>query len=82
MAYQQRANWLKVVMGTFTAKQRSALERLGLDQRAKRIVQRKGELVAEGRLELDEPTSMPDGRGAEREGAHSEAATEATRPAE
>lgn len=52
-AYLQRAAWLHVVVQSFTAQQRQELTQLPPDQRAKRLLQRKTELMQQGKLAPD-----------------------------
>ena len=58
-AYRQRAKWLDVVVRSFTPEQRQALQEMPPDDRARKILARKAELLKQGRLEVDAPTSAP-----------------------
>ena len=59
-AYLQRAQWLHVVVESFTAQERDELTKLPPDQRAKRLLERKTELVKQGKLAPDtQPASNP-----------------------
>ncbi len=57
--YRQTAEWLKVVTASFTADQRKALLAMTPQQRAKALLDRKAELVKEGKLAPDTPASAP-----------------------
>lgn len=58
-AYRHRAEWLKVVVGSFTADERKQLLSLPLKEQAKRILDRKEELIGQGKLTADQPTTQP-----------------------
>lgn len=57
--YQARAQWLSVVAASFTPEQRKALEAMPAEQRAKALLDRKAELIAQGKLAPDAPASAP-----------------------
>lgn len=48
--YRQRAQWLKVVVASFTAQQRQELQAASPKEKASRLLQRKEELIREGKL--------------------------------
>ena len=52
-AYLQRAQWLHVVVESFSAQERDELTKLPPDQRAKRLLDRKAELIKQGKLAPD-----------------------------
>ena len=54
-AFRRRARWLKVVLKSFSPKQRDQLQRMPLKQRLERILQRKASLVRQGKLTVDTP---------------------------
>jgi len=54
-AYRRRAQWLKVVVASFTPEQRKWLKSLSPRQRARRLIERRDELVKQGKLKLDRP---------------------------
>jgi len=64
-AYLTRAAWLRVVVESFTPAQRQALESLPPQDRAKQLLDRKTQLIHEGKLPADTvdaavfPTTMP-----------------------
>jgi hypothetical protein len=59
-AYLQRAAWLHAVVESFTAQERKDLTQLPPDQRAKRLLQRKAELIQQGKLAPDtQPATAP-----------------------
>jgi hypothetical protein len=59
-AYLQRAQWLHVVVESFSAQERDELTKLPPDQRAKRLLERKAELIKQGKLTPDtQPASTP-----------------------
>ena len=59
-AYLQRAQWLHVVVESFSAQERDDLTKLPPDQRAKRLLERKAELIQQGKLAPDtQPASAP-----------------------
>ncbi len=70
-AYRQRAKWLKVVIDSFTPEQRRELEKLSPEDRARRLLQRKAELIKQGKLAADPPPA-----------ASQPASAPATQPAE
>jgi Protein of unknown function (DUF3106) len=59
MAYRRRAEWLAVVAASFTEAQREELRKMAPDERARRIVDRKRELIREGRLIESASESQP-----------------------
>lgn len=61
-AYRRRAKWLDVVVKSFTPQQRKALQQMPPDDRARKILDRKAELIKQGRLKGDAPTSAPASR--------------------
>jgi hypothetical protein len=58
-AYRRRAQWVKAVVATFTPQQREQLRKMPSMQRAKTLIRRRDELVGEGKLILDLPTTAP-----------------------
>lgn len=58
-AYRRRAEWLKVVVGSFTADERKQLLALPLKEQARRILDQKEELIRQGKLAADQPTTQP-----------------------
>ncbi len=61
-AYLQRAQWLHVVVESFSAQERDDLTKLPPDQRAMRLLERKAELIKQGKLAPDtQPASTPAG---------------------
>jgi TRAP-type C4-dicarboxylate transport system substrate-binding protein len=57
-AYRQRERWLKAVVASFTPQERDQLRNLASDERARRLIARRDELVAHGKLTL-EPATQP-----------------------
>lgn len=59
--YRQRAQWLKPVVQSFTPDERAALQKLSPEDRARRLLQRRNELIREGKLKDDSasPASAP-----------------------
>jgi hypothetical protein len=57
-AYQQRSRWLQAVVATLSERQRAELNKLPLEQRARRIIELRDRLVREGKLVLA-PTTRP-----------------------
>jgi hypothetical protein len=57
--YRKRAEWLKVVVNSFSAEERKALEQKPPAERAATLLQRRDDLVKQGKLKLDEPTTQP-----------------------
>ena len=60
-AHQRRARWLKIVVDSFTPHERKTLKELPPEQRARRLIGRRDELIRLGKLTLRsaEPTSIP-----------------------
>ena len=59
-AYLQRAAWLHVVVESFSQQERDELTQLPPDLRAKRLLQRKAELIKQGKLAPDtQPATAP-----------------------
>lgn len=58
-AYRQREQWLKVVVASFTPRQRDELRNMPAEQRARQLIARRDELVRQGKLTLEEPTTQP-----------------------
>lgn len=58
--YREIAQWLKTVVDSFTPEQRKALLEMPPEQRAKTILDRKAELIRQGKLPPDpSPASLP-----------------------
>jgi len=57
--FQRRAEWLKVVVATFTPDERQQLEKMLPIDRAKALIARRDELVRQGKLKLPPPTTAP-----------------------
>jgi acyl-CoA reductase-like NAD-dependent aldehyde dehydrogenase len=58
-AYRRRAEWLKVVVGSFTPEERKQLEQMTPADRAQKMLERRDDLVSKGKLVLTEPTPQP-----------------------
>jgi orotidine-5'-phosphate decarboxylase len=59
-AYRERAKWLKVVVDSFTPQERENLQKLSADERAKILLDRKAQLIAEGKLQpATQPSTQP-----------------------
>lgn len=58
-AYRRRAQWLKAVIASFSPEQRKELTEMSPDERAKKLIQRRDQLVADGKLKLEEPSTQP-----------------------
>ena len=58
-AYRRRAEWLKVVVNSFTPEERRKIEEMTPADRAAKLLERRDQLVAEGKLDLGEPTTIP-----------------------
>ncbi|MFW6066439.1 MAG: hypothetical protein ACOC9S_06420, partial [Planctomycetota bacterium] len=58
-AYRQRERWLKVVVASFTPRERDELRNMPADERARRLITRRDKLVEQGKLKLEEPTTQP-----------------------
>ena len=59
-AYRQRAEWVDVVVATFTDAQREQLRKMSSMDRARALIERRDELVRQGKLTLNEPpTTAP-----------------------
>jgi hypothetical protein len=56
--YERRASWLGVVVESFTAEQRQAMSQMTPAGRARMLLDRRDQLVSEGKLVL-EPASQP-----------------------
>lgn len=52
--YRQRAKWLKPVIDSFSPQERTALQKMSSEDRARTLLQRKNQLIREGKLK-DEP---------------------------
>jgi hypothetical protein len=57
--YRQTAEWLKVVTASFTPEERKTLLALTPEQRAKALLERKAQLIKEGKLPAETPKSAP-----------------------
>ncbi len=64
-AYRHRAKWLKVVAASFTSDQRRQLMTLPPDRRAAKLLERKAQLIREGKLKDDAATTAPTTKAAE-----------------
>lgn len=61
-AYRERARWLRVVVDSLTPKERENLQKLSPDERAKILLDRKAQLVREGKLTAaTQPSTRPAG---------------------
>lgn len=58
-AYVARAKWLEAVVASYTAAERADLEKLSPDARAAKLLERKAQLIRDGKLAADEPTTRP-----------------------
>ncbi|MCE5328507.1 MAG: DUF3106 domain-containing protein [Planctomycetaceae bacterium] len=58
-AYRERAKWLEVVVASFTPQERAQLRDLPADQRAKMLLDRKAQLIREGKLKAEAPATQP-----------------------
>ena len=58
-AYRRRAKWVKAVVATFSPEQREQLKLMPSMDRARLLIARRDELVGQGKLILDEPTTAP-----------------------
>ena len=59
-AYIHRAQWLQVVVASFTPQERDELTQLPPEQRARKLLDRKAELIRQGKLAPDtQPASAP-----------------------
>ena len=56
-AFRQRAEWVKAVVATFTPEERDELQKMSSADRARVLIERRDELVRQGRLKL--PTGEP-----------------------
>lgn len=63
--YRRRADWLKVVVASYSVKERKDLEQMSPTDRAARLIQRRNELVKQGKLSLVEPATKPTSQPAE-----------------
>ena len=57
--YKARARWVRAVVATFTIEQRKQLEAMSSVERARAIIARRNELVRQGKLRIDPPTTRP-----------------------
>lgn len=57
--YLKRAQWLQVVVDSFSAEERKELAATSPQERASRLLDRKAQLIREGRLPADAPTTNP-----------------------
>lgn len=59
-AYRRRAEWLKVVVASFSPQEREDLRQMTPTERARQLMARRDELIRQGTLAPDgAPTSMP-----------------------
>jgi len=58
-AYVERAKWLKVVIESLSQQERKDLEQMTPEQRAKILLDRKAQLLREGKLPAEGPTTQP-----------------------
>lgn len=58
-AYRRRAKWLSAVVAGFTDDERKQLKAMTPDQRAKRLLERKAELIKQGKLKVEAPATQP-----------------------
>ena len=58
-AYRQRAKWLAVVVESFTPAERTAMQQMTPDDRARKLLARKALLIKQGRLKDEAPTTAP-----------------------
>ncbi|MEN6504395.1 MAG: DUF3106 domain-containing protein [Planctomycetaceae bacterium] len=58
-AYRERARWLQVVVASFTAEQRAQMRDMPADQRAKMLLDRKAELIRDGKLNVESAATQP-----------------------
>ena len=59
-AYRERARWLKVVVDSFTPQERENLQKISPDERAKILLDRKAQLISEGKLiPATQPATQP-----------------------
>jgi len=58
-AYRHRAAWVKAVVETFTPAEREQLRKMPSMARARMLMTRRDELVRQGKLNLEEPTTAP-----------------------
>jgi hypothetical protein len=60
-AFRQRAEWVKAVVASLTAEQRDELQKMSSADRARVLIERRDELVRQGRLKLPfgEPATAP-----------------------
>jgi hypothetical protein len=56
--YRARANWVRAVVATFTPQERKQLESMSSEDRARVLIDRRDELVSQGKLKLP-PTTQP-----------------------
>lgn len=60
--YRRRADWLKVVVASFSEDEKAQLEKMVPSDRAKMLVTRRDELVRVGKLKLDGQATQPAGK--------------------
>ncbi len=58
--YRQRERWLQVVVESFTPQQREELRNMSSEERARRLIARRDELVEQGKLTLEEQFVEPE----------------------
>jgi len=58
-AYRRRAKWLAIVVESFTPAERTELQAMTPDDRARKILARKALLITQGKLKLDGATTAP-----------------------
>lgn len=58
----QRAQWLSVVVASFSDQQRKELAELSPQERARKLLERKAELIQQGKLPSDSPATQPAGK--------------------
>ncbi len=58
-AYRERAKWLDVVVASFTPEERSQLKDMPAEQRAKTLLDRKAQLIREGKLKAEAAATQP-----------------------
>jgi len=57
--YRDRAQWLKVVVGSFTPQERQELQTAAPKERAGKLLQRKEEMIRQGKLTAVRPADAP-----------------------
>jgi hypothetical protein len=64
-AYRERARWLKVVVDSLTPQERENLQKISPDERATILLDRKAQLISEGKLApAPQPSTQPSTRPA------------------